>query len=333
MDFGPRYKVEKILGEGGMGAVYKAQDLHLKRTVALKLIRAGLSDNPMIVERFRQELLLASKVSHKNVLRIHDLGEHAGQQFISMAYVEGEDLHQLLVREGRLPLKRALSLARQLCAALEAAHGEGVVHRDLKPQNILLDGTDHVYVSDFGLAKSLEDDVTGMTRSGETLGTPRYMAPEQVQSSSVDHRADLYALGVILYEMLTGDVPFGGSSAFQVMYRTVHEQPKDPQTLNPEIPDWLNGLILKCLEKDPANRYQSASAVLADLEAAIGPKTLTYAELVAALGGKNSKAGRLLAACRSAGLVTAADKDGRPAHRFAADAVGAYDAAVAEAIK
>ncbi len=271
VDFGPRYKVEKLLGEGGMGAVYKAQDLHLKRTVALKLIRVGLSDNPMIVERFKQELLLASKVSHKNVLRIHDLGEHGGQQFISMAYVEGEDLNGLLLREGRLPLKRALSIARQLCTALEAAHAEGVVHRDLKPQNILLDSTDHVYVSDFGLAKSLEDDVTGMTRSGETLGTPRYMAPEQVQSSAVDHRADLYALGVILYEMLTGDAPFRAKSAIQVMYKTVHEQPKNPQSINPEIPDWLAALILKCLEKESANRYESASAVLADLEAAIGP--------------------------------------------------------------
>ena len=270
VNFGPRYRIERLLGQGGMGAVYQAHDQELDRTVALKLIRPGLAVDPATAQRFKQELLLASKISHKNILRIHDLGDAAGVKFISMAYVEGQDLHALLQKEGKLPLERALKIARQLCTALEAAHAEGVAHRDFKPQNILLDRNDHVYVSDFGLAKSLEEDV-GMTRSGEYLGTPRYMAPEQVEGKKADQRIDLYALGLILYEMLTGDVPFHADTTLQLMYKRVHEQPKSPKTLNPELPDWLVAVVMKCLERNPERRYQSAQQVLADLEKGSAP--------------------------------------------------------------
>jgi tetratricopeptide (TPR) repeat protein len=223
-----------------------------------------------VEQRFKQELLLASKISHKNILRIHDLGEAAGVKFISMAYVEGQDLHQLLQKEGKLPVERALKFAKQLCVALEAAHSEGVVHRDFKPQNILLDKQENVYVSDFGLAKSLEHD-TGMTKSGEFLGTPRYMAPEQVQGGKIDHRADLYALGLILYEMVTGDVPFHADTTLQLMYKRVHEVPKSPKTINPDLPDWLVRVIMKCLERDPGQRYQTASEILHDLDTGTAP--------------------------------------------------------------
>ncbi|MGE5206268.1 MAG: protein kinase domain-containing protein [Chlamydiota bacterium] len=268
LDFGPRYQVEALLGEGGMGAVYRAYDRELDRTVALKLIRPELGSDAAMSQRFRQELLLASKISHKNILRIHDLGEANGTKFISMAYVEGEDLHQLLKREGRLPVNRAVSLAKQLCAALEAAHAEGVVHRDLKPQNILLDKAGQVYVSDFGLAKSLEPDATQMTLSGQFLGTPRYMSPEQAMAGTVDHRSDLYSLGLILYEMATGEVPFKAESTLQTMYLRVHEKPQDPRQFNPDLPDYLTQIILRCLETDPAQRYQSAREILDDLESA-----------------------------------------------------------------
>jgi len=268
VDFGPRYQVEALLGEGGMGAVYRAYDRELDRTVALKLIRPELGSDPTITQRFRQELLLASKISHKNILRIHDLGEANGTKFISMAYVEGEDLHRLLLREGRLPLDRALAITRQLCAALEAAHAEGVVHRDLKPQNILLDKTGQVYVSDFGLAKSLEPDATQVTLSGQFLGTPRYMSPEQALAAPLDHRSDLYSLGLILYEMVTGEIPFKAESTLQTMYLRVHEKPSDPREHNPDLPGYLAEIILRCLETDPAQRYQSAREVLDDLEAA-----------------------------------------------------------------
>ncbi len=272
VDFGSRYRIDRLLGQGGMGAVYKAWDKELGRPVALKLIRPALAMEPGVEQRFKQELLLASKVSHRNILRIHDLGEAAGVKFISMAFVEGQDLHGLLLHEGKLSVERTLKIATQMCAALEEAHREGVVHRDFKPQNILLDNQENVYVSDFGLAKSLEHD-TGMTKTGEFLGTPRYMAPEQVQAGKIDHRVDLYAFGLILYEMVTGDVPFHADTTLQLMYKRVHEAPKSPKELNPDLPAWLVRVIMKCLERDPALRYQSAGEILHDLKTATAPRS------------------------------------------------------------
>jgi serine/threonine-protein kinase len=269
--FGPRYRIECLLGQGGMGAVYKAYDKDLNRVVALKLVRPELTSDASSMQRFKQELLLASKISHKNILRIHDLGDAEGVKFISMAYVEGEDLHHALEREGRLPVRRALKIARQLCAGLDAAHREGVVHRDLKPQNILIDGADNAYVSDFGLAKSLQEGAALSTRTGAVLGTPRYMSPEQVQGKPADHRTDIYSLGLILYEMTTGDVPFKGDSAFQEMYQRVTQEPKSPKELNPELPDYLVRIILRCLERDTGLRYQQARDVLHDLESEVAP--------------------------------------------------------------
>ncbi len=248
-----------------MGAVYKAYDLDLNRTVALKLVRPELMVHPEAMLRFKQELLLASKISHKNILRIHDLGDVAGTKFISMAFVDGSDLYHVLQSQGKLSIERTLNITRQLCAALEAAHGEDVVHRDMKPQNIMLDKDDHVYVSDFGLAKSIESE-GGMTMTGELLGTPRYMAPEQIECKPVDGRTDLYALGLIMYEMLTGDVPFQAESTFQLMYKRANEAPPEPKQANPEIPDWLNQVVMKCLERDPARRYKSAREILNDIE-------------------------------------------------------------------
>ncbi len=265
VDFGPRYRVEKLLGQGGMGAVYQAYDLDLNRTVALKLVRPELMVHPEAMQRFKQELLLASKISHRNILRIHDLGDVAGTKFISMAFVDGSDLHHILQSQGKLTIERTLNISKQLCAALDAAHSEAVVHRDMKPQNIMLDKDDHVYVSDFGLAKSIESE-GGMTMTGELLGTPRYMAPEQIECKPVDGRTDLYALGLIMYEMLTGDVPFQAESTFQLMYKRANEAPPEPKAANPDIPDWLNQVVMKCLERDPARRYASARAILNDLE-------------------------------------------------------------------
>jgi tetratricopeptide (TPR) repeat protein len=285
--------VEVVLGEGGMGSVYKAWDKELERMVALKLIRHDLTRDPDISQRFKQELLLASKISHRNVLRIHDLGDGpGGTKFISMACVEGHDLHRVLKQEGKLSLERALKIARQLCAALDAAHAEGVVHRDLKPQNILLDQSDHVYVSDFGLAKSLESDL-GMTRTGQFLGTPRYMSPEQAEIRPVDHRSDLYAFGLILCELVTGALPFErAQSTMQMMYQRVHEMPTDPRRLNPDLPEYLARIIGKCLERDVAERYQSAGEILADLDAGRPPEVSLrsrYQHAIDAMGGSRRK--------------------------------------------
>jgi len=299
-NFGPRYRVERILGEGGMGTVYKAKDLELDRTVALKLVRRDLTYDPEILLRFKQELLLASKISHRNILRIHDLGDGPDDtKFISMAYVEGEDLHQLLKREKHLPLPRALNIGHQLCSALEAAHAEGVIHRDLKPQHILIDHNDHVYVSDFGLAKSLESDLS-MTRSGQFLGTPRYMSPEQAEMRHVDARSDLYTFGLILCELVTGALPFDRvDSTMQMMYQRVHESPKDPKNLNPELPDYLAKIIQKCLDRDVDRRYQSATEILADLDASHAP-TLSHHSRVATV------VANLVEKPRNAWLVAAA---------------------------
>jgi serine/threonine protein kinase/tetratricopeptide (TPR) repeat protein len=265
-DFGPRYHVQSLLGSGGMGKVYKARDRELDRTVAIKVLRPDLMTDPMAMQRFKHELLLASSISHPNILRIHDLGEYNGVKFISMAYVDGGDLTQLIRKEGRLPLERVLNIMRQLVAALAAAHGVNVVHRDLKPQNILLGSEDHVYVTDFGIAKTLESDRTSVTRTGAVLGTPLYMSPEQVEGKPVDHRSDLYTYGLIFYEMLTGVLPFTGDTTFQLMYQRVHHLPKRPETVIPDLPPYLSRICLKCLEKEPAKRYQSATEILSDLD-------------------------------------------------------------------
>ncbi len=265
-ELGHRYRIEAMLGQGGMGRVYKAHDNELDRAIALKVLQPELSSDPNAMQRFKQELLLASRISHKNILRIHDLGEADGVKFISMAFVDGPDLHHLF-HSGKMPIDRAQNIAQQLCEALDAAHSEGIIHRDLKPQNVLMGAGDHVYVSDFGLAKSLESSSAGMTRTGQYLGTPRYMAPEQVEGGQIDKRSDLYALGLILFEMVTGEDAFKGDSTLQIMYRRVKEKPPNPKQLNPELPDYFSRIILRCLERDPAHRYQEARDILSDLRA------------------------------------------------------------------
>ncbi|HXX44566.1 MAG TPA: protein kinase, partial [Candidatus Acidoferrales bacterium] len=265
-DFGTRYRIESILGQGGMGRVYKAYDKQLDRVVAIKVVRQGMMGSEEALKRFKQELLLASKVSHKNILRIHDMGEVGEVKFISMAFVEGQDLHQILHGATKLPFERALNFSRQLADALSAAHAEGVVHRDLKPQNILVGKGDQLFVSDFGLAKSFEDDSSSMTRTGAFLGTPRYMAPEQVEGNPADQRSDIYSYGLILYEMVTGDIPFSGETTLKLMYQRIQQIPKSPKVANPNLPDWYVGVVMKCLEREPATRYQSASEILADLQ-------------------------------------------------------------------
>jgi eukaryotic-like serine/threonine-protein kinase len=265
-DFGTRYRIEALLGQGGMGRVYKAYDKDLDRTVAIKVVREGAIGQSDALKRFKQELVLASKISHKNILRIHDMGDVSGLRFISMAYVEGQDLQHIIRDNPKMPLERVLKFAQQIADALAAAHAEGVVHRDLKPQNLLVDKADQIFVCDFGLAKSFEEGAIGMTRTGAFLGTPRYMSPEQVEGKPADGRADLYSFGLILYEMVTGDVPFTGESTLKVMYQRIQEKPKSPKTLNPDLPNWLVRLIMRCLERDPDARYQNAYEILADLQ-------------------------------------------------------------------
>jgi eukaryotic-like serine/threonine-protein kinase len=277
-DFGPRYRIESLLGQGGMGRVYKGYDKELNRIVAIKVVRQGVMGETDALSRFKQELVLASKISHKNILRIHDLGEVEGMKFITMAYVDGRDLHQIIKDSEKLPLERVLKFATQLAGALAAAHAENVVHRDLKPQNILVDKNDQVYISDFGLAKSFAEGAVGMTQAGALLGTPRYMSPEQVEGKPTDGRSDIYAYGLILYEMATGDVPFTGDSTLGVMYQRIKEKPKSAKLANPSLPNWLVKIIMRCLEKDPEARYQNAYEILADLQGSQSGSSLSVSK-------------------------------------------------------
>ena len=268
--FAGRYRIKRMLGAGGMGAVYEAWDSELGVTIALKVIRAEVITDPGAARdyerRFKQELLLARQVSHPNVVRIHDLGDAGGIKYITMSYIEGRDLASLL-KEGALSLDRSRNFAIQFLSGLAAAHDVGIAHRDLKPQNIMIDGKDHLYLSDFGLAKSLEPTMAGLTRTGEFLGTPRYISPEQVEGKPADHRGDIYAVGLILYEMVTGDAPFSGPSAMELMMQRVQQRPKSARIKNPDVPEYFDRIIMRCLEKDPQARYQTAHEVLDDLRA------------------------------------------------------------------
>jgi serine/threonine-protein kinase len=306
--FAGRYRIRRQVGAGGMGAVYLAFDQSLDIDVALKVIRGDVVSNDpessrSFEQRFKQELLLARQISHPNVLRIHDLGEADGVKYITMTFVEGTDLAALL-RQGPLPLPRLVHLATQLASGLEAAHRAGVVHRDLKPQNILVDGADRLYISDFGLAKSIEPGTVGMTRTGDFVGTPLYAAPEQVQGTRSDHRGDLYAYGLIVYQMATGTMAFTGESALEVMFKRLKAPPASPKSLRPDLPDYLDRLIMRCLEIDPQQRYQTATEVLEDLHAeqASGvARTRTFAVTVPVVGR-----GRALAlAAAAVGLLAA----------------------------
>jgi serine/threonine protein kinase/tetratricopeptide (TPR) repeat protein len=274
LEIARRYRVRKLLGIGGMGAVYRVHDDELNRDVALKLIRADIGANPEALERFKREIQLSSKITHRNVLRVYDLGASEGIKYLTMQFVEGEDLSTILERGGPLPTPRLIHIFRQILEGLIAAHEQGVVHRDLKPQNIMLDASDNVFVTDFGLAKSLEQ--SGMTQTGVIVGTPYYMSPEQVKGSPIDHRSDIYSLGVILYQMSTGQLPFTGSTPYEVMAQRLHATPAPPTRINPDLPAFLGKILERCMAVDPAARYQTVADVLKDLDAGGFRTTLRF---------------------------------------------------------
>jgi len=265
LEIGHRYRVKSLLGMGGMGAVYLVHDKGLDRDVALKLIRSDIAEDKDALERFKREIQLSSRVTHPNVLRVFDLGESDGIQFLTMQFVDGRDLSTILKKQGKLPTDRLLRVFRQTAEGLKAAHDQGVIHRDLKPQNIMLDGSDRVYVTDFGMAKSSEQ--SGMTQTGAVIGTPFYMSPEQVKGESVGPQSDIFSLGVILYQMATGTVPFGGATPFEVMITRIQRPPKPVRELNPELPVYLQKIIERCLTVDPKLRYQNVQEILEDLDA------------------------------------------------------------------
>ncbi len=261
--FAGRYEIIEELGKGGMGRVYRVEDTKLAQEIALKLIKPEIAKDKKTIERFRNELKLAREIAHRNVCRMYDLNEEKGIHYITMEYVRGEDLRSLIRRIGQLPIGKSISITKQICEGLAEAHRSGVVHRDLKSNNIMIDKDGNVRIMDFGIARSLK--AKGITGAGVMIGTPEYMSPEQVEGKEVDQCSDIYSLGVILYEMVTGRVPFEGDTPFTIGVKHKSEMPKDPKELNTQIPDDLNCVILKCLEKDKDKRYQSASEVSSEL--------------------------------------------------------------------
>jgi len=262
---GSRYLIEAVLGEGGMGMVYRARDMELNRTVALKVIRPELASRPEILDRFKREILLASQVTHKNVVRIFDLGEVGDLRFISMSFIEGESLRALLDREGPLAAERGVPLVRTIALALQAAHDAGIVHRDLKPHNILIDRDGQPYIGDFGISRSMDSDGT-MTETGAILGTVDYMSPEQARGDVPDHRSDIYSLGVMMFEMFTGTLPFRASNPLSVMVKRVHEDAPSASQVRPGMASWLSAIILRAMQRDPAARYQTVTDLVRDLD-------------------------------------------------------------------
>ena len=262
--FADRYEVIEELGKGGMGRVYKVLDREINEEVALKILNPEITSDEKMIERFRNELKIARKIVHKNVCRMYDLCKEEGTKFIIMEYVPGEDLKSLIRKIGQFTVGKAVFVARQVCEGLAEAHILGIVHRDLKPQNIMIDKEGNVHIMDFGIARSLE--AKGITETGVIIGTPEYMSPEQVEGKEVDQRSDIYSLGVVLYELVTGRVPFKGDTSLSIAVKHKTEAPLDPRKINTQIPEDLSQVILRCMEKNKEKRHQTAEQLLTELK-------------------------------------------------------------------
>ena len=268
---GGRYQILSLAGSGSMGSVYRARDTELGEIVALKFLRSDLVHSPEMLERFRREVRLARRVAHRHVARVYDIGEHGRDRFLTMAFIEGEPLRALLVRSRPLPVARAVEIARAICQGLTAAHAVGVIHRDLKPDNVMIGADGIVAITDFGIARSASvADGAATSTLGSAIGTPAYMSPEQVEGAAdTDERADLYALGVMLFEMLTGELPFSGTSAIAIAAARLDQSPPDPRSRRPNLDPGLADLVLRAMARRPSDRIGSA----AELEAALSRVT------------------------------------------------------------
>jgi eukaryotic-like serine/threonine-protein kinase len=263
-----RYEVEEVVGHGGMSSVYKAHDSLLERHVALKILHERYNTDDEFVERFKREARSVAQLQHPCIVTVIDRGEQDGRQYIVFEYIDGENLKEHVVRQGRLDIAEALEIAIEVAGALAFAHDHGLVHRDVKPQNVLLNGDGRPKVTDFGIARSLDVD-TGMTQTGTVLGTSNYIAPEQASGGSVDQQTDVYSLGVVLYELLAGDVPFPGESFLAIAMKHVNEPPPNLLDERGDIPLRVAAAVDRALEKDPAQRFPSMKAFAAELEACL----------------------------------------------------------------
>jgi serine/threonine-protein kinase len=280
--FDGRYRIERKLGAGGMADVYLAEDQELGRRVAIKILNDRHAADDSFIERFRREAKNAASLSHPNIVSIYDRGEAEGTYYIAMEYLEGRSLKELIVGRGPAPVKTAIDYARQILAAVGFAHKGGIVHRDIKPHNVLVGPEGRLKVTDFGIARS---GASQMTEVGSIIGTAQYLSPEQARGAPVDQTSDLYSVGVVLYEMLTGQVPFTGDTPLEIAMKHLSEVPKPPSELRPDIPHDLDSVVLRALAKDPSERYQSAEEMDADLARVaeglpVDPETETAATAV-----------------------------------------------------
>src|SRR5437588_3374612 len=262
-----RYELEELVGTGGMSSVFRAHDRLLDRKVALKVLHEQYMEDADYVERFRHEARAVAALSHPNIVTVIDRGEHNNRQFIVFEYVDGENLKRMIERRGPAPVTTALELAIQIARGLSFAHQQGLVHRDVKPQNVLLNGDGQAKVTDFGIARSVGID--GMTQTGTVMGTSRYTAPEQASCQGVDAQSDVYALGVVLYELLAGEVPFPGESFVAVAMKHVHEPPPNLLDARRDVPLRVAAAVDRALEKDPAQRFPSMNDFAAEREACL----------------------------------------------------------------
>lgn len=258
--FAGRYDIKEILGAGGMGVVYRAFDRELQEPIAIKTLKTEAMASGAALDRFKQEIRLARRIAHRNVVRTYDLGEQNGMYYLTMEYVEGTSLKQLIVSRGKLPVEVTLTVGKQLCRALEVAHAEGVIHRDIKPQNIVVEPNGFLKVMDFGIARLANPPKgKGLTEAGTAIGTPDYMSPEQLSGLELDSRSDLYAAGVVLFECLTGRLPFEADTTWALVAKHLEEEPPDPRLSTPDVPGALAVVILKAMAKDPKKRFETAS--------------------------------------------------------------------------
>jgi serine/threonine protein kinase len=262
-----RYEVEELVGHGGMSSVYKAHDSLLERHVALKILHEQYSGDEGFVERFKREARTVAQLQHPNIVTVIDRGEEDGRQYIVFEYIDGENLKELVVRKGRLDVREALEIALEVARGLAFAHENGLIHRDVKPQNVLLNGDGRAKVTDFGIARTL--DVDGMTQTGTVLGTSNYIAPEQASGQRVDAHSDVYSLGAVLYELLAGEVPFPGESFLAVAMKHMHEPPPNILDVRGDVPLRVAAAVDRALEKDPEQRFPTMDAFAAELEAAL----------------------------------------------------------------
>ncbi len=281
---GDRYEIHRLIARGGMAQVYLARDRQLDRPVAVKELVPEFAADPAFVERFRREAQSAARLTHPNIVSVYDWGTQDGTYFIVMEYVDGPSLSQLIRRDGALHPRRAAEIASEVAAALGFAHSQDVVHRDVKPGNVLLTSSGQAKVADFGIARAMSSADGELTQTGSVMGTATYFSPEQAQGLPVDARADLYSLGVVLYEMVTGRPPFSGDTPLAIAYKHVQDEPPRPSTVSPGVPIALEAVIVKLLSKQPADRYADANALRADLDRYLAGQTTLAEEQLAAVG-------------------------------------------------